>query len=124
MTTKEWLQGLSKSQTVLIGATVGYAIGILAGPAVKALIGLVLVFAFYFVGKQLDDKFEAELGFVGIGAAILVAYLLEPVRHALAGTLGSIITHTSGILLAAMGAVLALRLQEHVISDLDTSDDE
>ena len=119
MKPEEWFSSLSRAQVAVMGGTVGYTTGILAGPMVKALIGLILVFAFYFVGKHLDDRFEAELGYVGIAAAILATYLLEPVRHALAGTLGNIIGHTSGLLLAGMGALVALRVQDRVTSDTD-----
>jgi hypothetical protein len=87
---------------------------------VRAIVGLVLVFAFYLVGKHLDVRFEAELGYVGIAAAILATYMLEPVRHALTGTLGNIIGHTSGFLLAGMGAMVALRVQSRVSRDRDS----
>jgi hypothetical protein len=120
MTPKAGFAALNRPQLALVGGTVGYAMGILAGPTIKALIGLVLIVAFYYVGKHLDNRFEAELGFVGIAAAILATYMLDPLRHAIAGTLGMIIDHTSSFLLAGIGALCALRLQELLLNDSDS----
>ena len=44
----------------------------------RIVVAVLLVFAFSLVGKPLDDRFEAELGYVGIAAALLATYLLEP----------------------------------------------
>lgn len=111
---------LNRNQVVVAGGTVGYMVGLLAGPVVKALTGVVLAFAFYFVGKHLDDRFESELGYVGIAAAILAAYLLNPVRHALAGTIGNFVSHTSAFLLAGIGALFAMKAYDRLLDRSDS----
>lgn len=115
---------LTRPQVGVLGAIVGYSLGIVAGPVVRLLVGISLIVVFYFVGKHLDDRFEAALGLAGVMAAILATYLLEPVRHALAGTLGDLIGHASRLILAAIGVFVALQLYDRDDADSEEFDSD
>ena len=122
----DWFKQLSRGQVGVLGGIAGYSIGILTGPSVRILVAIGLVVVFALVGKHLDEHFEARLGAMGIAAAISATYVLEPVRHALSGYLGSAIAHASKLGLAFAGVIFALRLHENLLADtaedLDDSD--
>ncbi len=108
----EWFKGLTKPQVGLIGGITGYFLGLLSGPVVRLILTLVVLVAFGIVGRTIESRFEAQLGFTGIVAAILAVASLGPIQRWMGDLLGDLFTGVSRLALTVVGIYLALHLQQ------------
>jgi len=116
----EWFKGLSRTQAGVVGALCGYSIGIVTGPMVRLVAVLFVSLVLGTAGKSISNRVEIELGAASFVVCFLMTQIFEPIRHALEGTLGGILSHTSSLILAATGAYLAIWLQDRIsLEDAD-----
>lgn len=54
----EFISGLTRGQAGILGAVVGYALGITGGPVIRLITYLVMLVAFAFIGRSFEEKFE------------------------------------------------------------------
>jgi hypothetical protein len=108
----DWMKGLSKVQAGLIGGVAGYFLGLLSGPVVRLILTLVVLVVFGIVGRSIESRFEAHLGFTGIVAAILAIASLGPIQRWMGELLGDLFTGVSRLALTIVGVYLALHVHQ------------
>lgn len=105
-----WFSGLSNLQAGVLGGLVGYAAGLLAGPLLRLSLALLILIAFGFLGRSIQNSFESKLGMTGAVAAILALASLGGVQGFLGDAIGKIILYLSPFALALLGAHFALNM--------------
>ena len=119
MRASERFREMSRVEAAVLGGLLGYAVGLLGGPLLRAGLTVVVMIGFYFLFKHIDTHLETNWGLAGVIFAVFFCNIVGSVEGFVGGLLGDIVADASRLGLAIVGAAGALRLQQ----SLDESDD-
>ncbi len=113
------IKGLSKFQVGLVGGVAGYFLGLLSGPVMRLLFAVVILVIFGIVGRSIESRFESQLGFTGMVAAILAVASLGPIQGWMGDVLGDVFASVSRLALTIVGVYLALHIHQSALHQAD-----
>lgn len=115
----EFISGLTRGQAGILGAVVGYALGITGGPVIRLITYLVMLVAFAFIGRSFEEKFEKSWGLAGMVFAVIAFTSMDGIQHWFSNTLGGTFQQIPTLALALFGAYIAVKVHELRLSDED-----
>ena len=115
----EFVSRLTRSQTGILGAIGGYALGIAGGPIIKLCAGLFMLVAFASIGHSFQDKFERHWGVAGMVFAVVAFTSMGGVQRWFSNVLGGAFQQIPTLALAIFGSYIAVKIHEVVHLDED-----
>lgn len=112
--TKAWYASLSHTQVGVMGGVLGYIVGVITGPLIQVSLTLIVLIAFGFISRSLQNKFESRLGITGAMAAMLAISSMDGIQDFFGDIVGNILMYTSKFALALIVAHFALYLHTSV----------
>lgn len=117
---KAWYASLSHTQVGVMGGVLGYIVGVITGPLLQVFLTLIVLIAFGFISRSLQNKFESRLGITGAVAAMLAFSSMDGVQNFFGDIVGKILMYSSKFALALIVAHFALYLHTSVNGQSDT----
>ena len=115
----EFVSRLTRSQTGILGAIGGYALGIAVGPIIKLCAYLFMLVAFASIGNSFQDKFERHWGVAGMVFAVVAFTSMGGVQRWFSNVLGGAFQQIPTLALAIFGSYIAVKIHEVVHLDED-----
>ena len=115
----EFVSRLTRSQTGILGAIGGYALGIAGGPIIKLCAYLFMLVAFASISNSFQDKFERHWGVAGMVFAVVAFTSMGGVQRWFSNVLGGAFQQIPTLALAIFGSYIAVKIHEVVHLDED-----
>jgi hypothetical protein len=103
-----------------MGGVLGYIVGVITGPLIQFSLTLIVLIAFGFISRSLQNKFESRLGITGAVAAMLAFSSMDGVQDFFGDIVGNILMYSSKFALALIVAHFALYLHTSVNGQSET----
>lgn len=117
---KNWFGNLSHTQVGVMGGILGYIVGVITGPLLQLSLTLIVLVAFGFLSRTLQNKFESRLGITGAVAVMLAVSSLGGVQDFFGDVVGQVLMYSSKFVLALVVAHFALYLHSSVRGQTET----